>query len=56
MGVGFNTIDIIDNGGIVTMNLIAWPRAEFENYATSGLYERGNNCSVFISNKVASYA
>jgi hypothetical protein len=39
VGVRFNTIDIIDKRGIITMNLIAWPRAQFENNATSGLYE-----------------
>jgi hypothetical protein len=56
VGVRFNTIDIIDKRGIITMNLIAWPRAQFENNATSGLYERGNNGCVFVSDKIASYA
>ena len=56
VGVRFNTIDIIDKRGIITMNLIAWPRAQFENNATSGLYKRGNNSCVFVSDKIASYA
>ena len=56
VGVGFNAIDIIDKRSIITMNLIAWPRAQFENNATSGLYERGNNGCVFKSDKIASYA
>ena len=55
VGVRFNTIDIIDKRGIITMNLIAWPRAQFENNATGGLYERGNNGCVFESDKIASY-
>jgi hypothetical protein len=56
VGVRFNTIDIIDKRRIITMNLIAWPRAQFENNATSSLYERGNNGCVFKSDKIASYA
>lgn len=54
VGIRFNAIDVFDNRGIIAMNLIAWPRAQFENNAGSGLYERGNNGCVFVSNKIAS--
>lgn len=56
VGIGFDTIDTFDKRGIITMNLIAWPRAQFENNAASGLYERGNNGCVFKSDKIASCA
>jgi len=56
LGVRFDTIDIFDKRGIKAMNLIAWPRAQFENNATSSFYERGNNGCVFKSDKTASYA
>ena len=56
VGVGFNAIDMFDKRGIKTMNLITWPGAQFENNAASGLYERGNNGCVFVSDKIASCA
>lgn len=56
VGIGFNTIDMFDKRSIITMNLIAWPRAQFKNDATSGLYERGNNGCVLVSNEIASCA
>lgn len=56
VGVRFNTIDMFDNRGIITMDLIARPRAQFENNAASGLYERGNNGCVFVSDEIASCA
>jgi hypothetical protein len=56
VGVGLNTIDIIDKRVIIAMNLIAWPRAQFENNATGGFYERGNNGCVFKSDETGSYA
>lgn len=52
--IRFNAIDIFDNRGIITMNLIAWSRAQFEDNATSGLYERRNNGCVFVSDKSVS--
>lgn len=55
VGVRFNAVDIIDKRGIIVMNLIAWPRTEFENNATSSSYERGNNGCVFKGDKIASY-
>lgn len=54
LGIRFNAIDMFDKRGIITMNLIAWPRAQFEDNATSGLYERGNNSCVFVRDKIAS--
>lgn len=54
--IRFNTIDIFDKRDIITMNLIAWARAQFENNAAGGLYERGNNGCVFVSDKIASCA
>ena len=54
LGVRFNAIDIFDKRGIEIMNLIAWPRAQFENNATGRLYERGNNGCVLESDKIAS--
>jgi hypothetical protein len=56
VGIRFNTIDMFDKRGIITMNLIAWPRAQFENKAASGLDERGNNGCVFVSDEIASCA
>lgn len=37
------------------MDLVAWPRAQFQNNAASSLYERRNNGCVFVSNKPVSY-
>lgn len=54
--IRFNAIDMFDKRGIITMDLIAWPRAQFENDAASGLYERGNNGCIFVSDKIASCA
>jgi hypothetical protein len=56
VGIRFNAIDMFDKRGIITMNLISWPRAQFENNAASGSYERRNNCCVFVSDKIASFA
>lgn len=39
VGVRFNAIDVTDKRGVITMNLIAWPRAKFENNATNSLYK-----------------
>lgn len=54
--VRFNAIDLFDKRGIITMNLISRPGAQFENNAASGSYERRNNGCVFISDKIASFA
>lgn len=56
VGIRFDAIGIIDKRGIKTVNLIARPRAQFENNAASGFYERGNNSCIFKSDKTASYA
>lgn len=37
--VRFNAMDVIDNRGIIIMDLISCSRAQFENNATSGSYE-----------------
>lgn len=39
VGIRFNAINIFDNRGIITMDLVAWPRAQFQNNAASSLYE-----------------
>ncbi len=54
--VRFNAMDVIDNRGIIIMDLISCSRAQFENNATSGSYEWGNNGCVFKSDEIASYA
>lgn len=47
-------MDMLDKSGVITMNLIAWARAQFENNATSSLYERGDNGCVFIGDEISS--
>jgi hypothetical protein len=46
--VTFNGIYMLDGRGIITMNLIAWPRTQFENNAASGLYWREGRICIFL--------
>lgn len=34
------------------MYLIAWPRTQLENNAVGGLYKRGDNSRVFVSDEI----
>lgn len=46
VGVGVNGVYEVYKGWIVAVNLVAWSRAEFENFALSRVDEGGDNGGV----------
>jgi hypothetical protein len=56
VGVGVNGVNEVYEGWIVAMDLVAWSRAEFEDFALSGADKGGYRGVVFIGYKVVGCA
>lgn len=56
MGVGVNGVNEVYEGWIVAVDLVAWSRAEFEDFALSGADKGGYRGVVFIGYKVVGCA
>jgi hypothetical protein len=53
--VGVNGVYEVYEGRIIVMDLVAWSRAEFENFSLSGADEGGDNGGIFIGDETASW-
>jgi hypothetical protein len=53
---GVNGVYEVYEGWIVAVDLVAWPRAEFEDLAVSGADEGGDTGVVFIGDEAAGWA
>jgi hypothetical protein len=51
VGVRVNGIYEVYEGQIVAVELVAWSRAEFKNFALSGADKGGDNGGIFIGNE-----
>ena len=49
--VGINGVYEVDDGWIVALELVAWSRAEFEDFASSGVDQGLDTGCVFIRDK-----
>lgn len=56
MGVWVNGVYEVYEGWIVALDLVAWSRAEFENFALSGADKGGDSGGVFIGDKAGGCA
>jgi hypothetical protein len=56
VGVGVNGIYEVYEGWIIAVDLVAWSRPEFEDFALSGADKGGDRGGVFIGDKAVGCA
>lgn len=56
MGVRVNGVYEVYERRIIAVDLVAWSRAEFKDFSSSGADKRRDTGVVFISDKAAGFA